>query len=80
MATMAEERMIVAVAAQIATAMKAAGVRRSELAKRLKITKGRVSHFLRGKNLTLRTMVNIFAALDCEVIIRTVPDRVDPTS
>lgn len=56
---------------QVRSAMDRAGVNQTMLAKKIGRTKALVSIFLSGKNnLTLRTLVLIADALDCDVQVR----------
>lgn len=60
-----QERLITEVTELICREMKDRRIKRSELAERLKKTRGRVSQILNGneRNLTLRTVADIFTAL-----------------
>jgi transcriptional regulator with XRE-family HTH domain len=60
----AQERLITEVTESIWEAMERAGVKKSELAKRMDATKGYVSQVLSGsRNMTLRTLSDICFAL-----------------
>ena len=63
-----EEILLIEVASLIDSTMKKKGVSGKQLADLLKITKGRISQYLGGeKNLGLRTLADIFTALDCKL-------------
>lgn len=63
----AEERCRIAVTEHIAEVMAERGISRSEMAKRLAVTKGRVSAMFADTNLTLRTVGNLLWACQMEV-------------
>lgn len=63
-----QDRLLVEVASAIYKAMRERGVSRKQLADALGVTKARVTHYLSGQsNLTLRTVADIFGALECRV-------------
>jgi transcriptional regulator with XRE-family HTH domain len=65
-----QERLLVHVALAIHRRMKAVGVSRKQLASLLGVSKGRISQILGGeRNLTLRTLADIFTALEARVQI-----------
>jgi transcriptional regulator with XRE-family HTH domain len=67
---LAEERLITEVTEALWEAMQRAAVSKSELASRLGKSKGHVSQLFSGsRNMTLRTLANISAALDCDVSV-----------
>ncbi len=69
-----EERLILEVTETIACQMEAQGIRKVELAERLRRSKGYVSQLLGGgSNLTLRTIANVADALSCTVSLRFEP-------
>lgn len=75
--TTEQERLLVEAAVRIKAVMKVSGVTRKQLAKRLGLTKGRITQYLCGeRNLTLRTLADIFTALGSEVHI--VPNTPPP--
>ncbi|HUY91353.1 MAG TPA: helix-turn-helix transcriptional regulator [Pirellulales bacterium] len=69
-----QERLIVAVTELICKVMKQDGVKRIDLAHALGKTKGRISQYLDGeKNLTLRTVADIFTALGLRMQVSAEP-------
>lgn len=76
-----QERLLVQVAISINRLMKDVGMSRTELAKRLGLTKGRVSQILSGqRNLTLRTLADIYTALQSRAEVReATPPRASET-
>jgi transcriptional regulator with XRE-family HTH domain len=68
-----QERLLVEVTELLATAMESQGISRTELAKRLGKTKAFVTQVLRGgHNMTLRTVADLFDAVDCSVVFDAV--------
>ncbi|MGK2858975.1 MAG: helix-turn-helix domain-containing protein [Thermoanaerobaculia bacterium] len=62
------ELLSIGVTEQIARAMDERGVNRTELARRLGVSKARVTNLLGGStNLTLRTLAAIAVALGCDI-------------
>jgi transcriptional regulator with XRE-family HTH domain len=58
----------------VARLMAEQGVSQSGLARRLGVSRARVSQVMRHKSSpTLRTMVEVVAALDCDFVARVVP-------
>jgi transcriptional regulator with XRE-family HTH domain len=69
-----QEHLILDVTEMIVELMNERGVTRSELADRLGKTKGHVSQLLSGsRNLTLRTLSDIFVALDFRLLPTAMP-------
>lgn len=67
-----QERLILDATELICHTLERAGISKSELAKRLGKSKGRVSQLLDGsRNMTLRTLADIFTALGERVELRT---------
>ncbi|HWB08380.1 MAG TPA: helix-turn-helix transcriptional regulator [Pirellulales bacterium] len=67
-----QERLLVEVASLIDQAMKDKMVNRTQLAELLGVTKGRVTQCLGGeRNLTLRTLADIFTALGKSLLLQT---------
>src|SRR5665647_2790383 len=70
----------------VARVMDEKGVRQSELARRLGVSRARVSQLLQHRSSpTLRTMVEVATALGCEVTLGVAPDcapsrRLDPVA
>lgn len=48
------------------------GVKRAELARRLGVSRERVTQVLKGRNITLRTLFDIAEALGCKPVITLV--------
>jgi transcriptional regulator with XRE-family HTH domain len=75
----AEYRHEIAISAftnDVARVMAEHGVSQSELARRLGVSRARVSQLLQHTSSpTLRTMVEVAAALGCEVSLNVTPDR-----
>lgn len=46
-------------------------IKRSQLAKRMNVSRGAVTHFLDGRNMTLRTLSNIFCAMGKTLVMTT---------
>jgi transcriptional regulator with XRE-family HTH domain len=66
-----QERLLIEVASLIYQTMKKKGVSRKLLAESLGVTKGRISQYLGGeRNLTLRTLADIFTAMGSMVVVR----------
>ena len=78
----AEYRHEIAISAftnDVARVMADNGVSQSELARRLGVSRARVSQLLQHTSSpTLRTMVEVAAALGCEVSLNVKPDRRRP--
>ena len=69
-----QERLIVAVTELICKVLNQRGMRRIDLARALGKTRGRVSQYLDGeKNLTLRTVADIFTALGLRMRVSADP-------
>ena len=52
------------------------GIRRSDLAERMGVSRSSVTHMIKADNLTLRTMRRIAEAIGCEYEVKLlVPDR-----
>lgn len=52
------------------------GISKRELARRLKVTPGRISQILSGgENLTLRTLATVCTALDAHLRVELIPDK-----
>ncbi len=65
-----QERLLIDVASLIYQTMQAKGVTRKTLADKLGVTKGMITRYLGGeRNLTLRTLADIFTALDSTLVI-----------
>lgn len=65
-----QEEFILEVTEQICGLMEQQGISRKELAERMGKSKGRISQLLDGEaNLTLRTLSDIFSALDHKVVV-----------
>lgn len=63
-----QEKLLVEVASLIYKTMKKKRISCAKLAEALGVTKGRVSQYLGGeRNLRLRTLADIFSALDCKL-------------
>jgi len=63
-----QESLILDVASLIHATMKKNGVTQTQLAVKVGVSKGRISQYLGGeKNLRLRTIADIFTALDCKL-------------
>lgn len=71
-----QEDLILGVTELILEKMKEKGLNKSQLADMLGTNKSHVTHLLRGsRNMTLRTVSDIFFNLDCEIEIRPVADE-----
>jgi antitoxin component HigA of HigAB toxin-antitoxin module len=71
-----QEKLILRVTELILKKMEEQGLNKSQLAKMLGTNKSHVTQMLRGsRNMTLRTVSDIFFSLDCEVTIRAVADE-----
>lgn len=65
------ERLALAVTEEISRRMQEEGVTKAELARRLGVSKARITHLLNGSpNLTLRTIASVAVALGSEVDLR----------
>jgi transcriptional regulator with XRE-family HTH domain len=74
----AQERLILDVTETICDQMEQRGLRRSDLADALGVSKAYVTQALRGdRNLTLRSLVDFASALECEVVIHLAPRAFD---
>jgi transcriptional regulator with XRE-family HTH domain len=68
------EELIIEVTESLARALIQSGMKRSELAAKLGVSKGFVSQVLGGgRNLTLRTIADVADALDCTVRVDVSP-------
>jgi transcriptional regulator with XRE-family HTH domain len=63
------ERAIDSFRAVLKEAMKEKGLRQSEMAEGLGVSKARVSQILSGRNVTLRTMVRTLSLVDRRLVI-----------
>jgi len=71
-----QERLLVDANELLVMVMKKKGVSRAELAKRLGKSKAFVTQVLRGNhNLTLRTLADLFGALEYQVVVDAQPGR-----
>jgi transcriptional regulator with XRE-family HTH domain len=71
-----QESFIIEVTDFIISQMKRRGISRKQLAEKLDRSKGRVSQMLDGEsNLTLRTLSDIFAAMDLKPVVTVQPLR-----
>ena len=69
-----QEHLLLEVTEIIAELMAAQGVTKAELARRLRTTKGHVTQMLSGsRNLTLRTLSDVFTALVYRFLAGTMP-------
>src|SRR5260370_7420832 len=70
-----QEELIVEVTEALARALRASGLTKSELAARLGRTKGFVSQVMGGgRNLTLRTLADMAAAIGCRVRVNLIQE------
>ena len=68
-----QEKLFVEITELLANAMESQRVSRAELAKRLGKSKAFVTQVLRGRhNMTLRTLADLFNAMDCRVLVDAV--------
>ena len=81
------ENVIIEFTEKVAAAMQERGMSRVELAQRLGVSKAFVTKLLNGNpNLTIRTMVSLAAALECELLVDIQPraqsshNRLDKTN
>jgi len=66
-----QESLILDIASLIYATMKKNGVTQTQLAEKVGVSKGRISQYLGGeKNLRLRTIADIFTALDCKLKVK----------
>ena len=73
-----QERLLIEVASLIYQTMKKKDMTRTALAEALDVTKGRITQYLGGeRNLTLRTLADIFTAMDSVVVIRAEDSSVE---
>ncbi len=69
-----QERLLVDATELLSTAMETTGAKRGDLAQRLGCSKAYITQILRGnKNLTLRTLADVFWALNHRVVLRSLP-------
>jgi transcriptional regulator with XRE-family HTH domain len=62
------ERLLIGINEEIVAQMESKGVTRTELARRLGVDKSYVTRMLNGMpNMTLKTLVSVASALDCQV-------------
>jgi transcriptional regulator with XRE-family HTH domain len=65
-----QEKLLLDVASLIYQTMERKRISRRELADKLEVTKGRITQYLGGeKNLTLRTLADVFTALDSTLVV-----------
>ena len=64
-----EEDLFLAAAEQICQILSDKNINRTEFARLMGRSKGYITQVLSGKNLTLRTLVGMAAAVDAEVVI-----------
>ena len=76
----AVERAVDAVTEAIIDRMLQLNLSRAELAGRLGVSPARVTNLLRGANFTIRTLVEIGGALDCDLTIGFRPRALEATS
>jgi len=63
-----QERLILDISSLIYSTMKKKGVTQTQLAENVGVSKGRISQYLGGeRNLRLRTIADIFTALNCRL-------------
>lgn len=67
------EQVIDAITEAITDRMDQLGLSRAELAQRLGVTPARITNVLRGANFTVRTLVEIGRALECDLTIDLMP-------
>ena len=68
----AQERLILDIQEEICRFMQENGISRNELAKRMGKSKGFITQILNsGRNLTLRTVADVFTALEAQISVRT---------
>lgn len=73
-----QERVILEVTETIYAQMEQLGLRKSELATKLGVSKAYVTQALSGdRNLTLRSLVDFASALDCEIAVHLAPREFD---
>ncbi|MFH2002319.1 MAG: hypothetical protein ABIK28_21790 [Planctomycetota bacterium] len=75
-----QELAILEVTEKICEMMSNQGVTKSDLAKKLDLTKGYITQVLDGRNLTLKTIATLFWALDARVTINYRPLDLAPDS
>jgi transcriptional regulator with XRE-family HTH domain len=72
------EELVLDLTERIVAVMKDSGINRTELAKRLGVSKAFITKLLNGNpNLTIRTMVSIAKSLGCEVSIDICPEGLE---
>lgn len=69
----AQERLIIDATELIEELLEEGGLSRADLARRMDRTRGYVTQVLGGKNLTLRTLSDVFYALDARVELSARP-------
>ena len=69
----AQERLIIDATELIEELMEADGLSRADLSRRMERTRGYVTQVLGGKNLTLRTLSDVFYALEARVELSARP-------
>ena len=75
------ELITIAVGEGIVDALLRLGITRSELAKRLHVSRPRITQILAGdENLTLRTLVGVATALESKLTIRFEPVRTETSA
>ena len=78
---MKQEQLLTRVAIQVDRMRENAGITRTELARRLGVTKGNVTQILRGdRNLSLRKLSDLFVALGYSVAVLPVSIEADTVS
>jgi antitoxin component HigA of HigAB toxin-antitoxin module len=76
-----EENLLVSVTELLTEVMETCGIKRAELAKRIGKSKAFVTQVLRGnQNMTLRTLSDLFYALDARLQVRATPLHVSINS
>jgi len=72
------ELLVIGLNAQVVSRMEATGVRRSDLARRMGVSKAYITRILKGNpNLTLRTIAALSLALEARPIVGLYPCRMD---
>ncbi len=75
---LAQEGLIIDIQEEICRLMEENNISRVELAKRMGKTKGFITQILNsGRNLTLRTVADVFTALGAEITVKAKTRRVD---
>lgn len=74
------EHTILEVTENLCATMARCGVTRSALAKRLGVSRGRVTQILDGANLTLDVIADVLTAMNCELQVSVVDREPTPAS